>query len=162
MRLVFSLILGSLFTTSVPGAAIARDDFILFLKICDDSPKVVRRNCSGVESLPVENDQIRLYAFLELTWLSPDQAERSTSPLYLRWEFVPEGDKPVLLTNPNTHETYTWRPRPWNNVTHWDVNQRAYQNRQGIYRFIVFDDLSDWEGSIIEEAPVVQVRSDVN
>ena len=143
------------------GAVTAQSDFELFFKICDESPKTVRRNCSGVEVLPIENARTRLYAYLELTWLSPDEAERSARPLYLRWEFVPEEGSVELLANPNTHETYTWRPSPWNNVTHWDVNQRAYQDRQGIYRFIVFDDLSDWEGSVRDEL-VVYIRPDAS
>lgn len=161
MRIFNILALGLLLVATGPQVASSEDDFTLFVKICSNSPKTIRRNCSGVTTLPVENTRIRLYAYLELTWLSPNQKERSLRPLYLRWEFNSADGKTVPLANPDNRRTYIWRPAVWNSVTFWDVNQRAYQDMPGIYRFVVYSDRGDWKNSIVEEV-LVSIGSDAS
>lgn len=151
MRLIHVLIFGVCLAFSWVQTAVAEDKYDLFVKICSDSPKTIRRNCSGLDELPLKNTRTRLYAYLELTWSSQKQSERPSRPLYLRWEFVPTGEASIPLSNPKTRRQYIWRPATHNDITFWDVNQRAYQDRKGLYRFVVFRDLSDWEGSIVDE-----------
>lgn len=144
----------------IAGSAPARAGspyYDTFVKICRDYRSGEGRNCTPVPELQVGGSFLRMHAYIEFNWKVP-RPERPESPVYFRWEFLPPGEEPVLLSGHRTNEDYKTVPRTWNDPTRWVVSQRVWPERVGVYRFYVFTNPTDLTGSLLGSTDVAVVE----